>query len=294
MANKPRIAFCFSWQARTLDQTYLFFQKNLFDAAKEQWFDYDIFCAVEDDEDVDKVNLLNSTKVEKIKSSEIGKVIDIKYWDFIKTAFKTKYKRAYYSYTWVVRYLQQIYKVSRSIKLCGNHNYDIIIRLRFDTIFINKFDFKKIQSKIKDWNNIICNDQDCHSILWKICYSTWEIQDFIFIWNRISMNFLWDMFENFEQCFLWHEVEPIFKPIYRLSNFLVKILLYINNNTRIHIPSLPKEFWAYMIFIPEKAYYEYFLFKKTNVIKIDLSLFIIRKDIKQSYIRLEKKTLYEI
>jgi hypothetical protein len=36
MNNKPRIAFCFSGQARTLDQTYLFFQKNLFEAAKEQ------------------------------------------------------------------------------------------------------------------------------------------------------------------------------------------------------------------------------------------------------------------
>lgn len=294
MNKKPRIAFCFSWQARTLDQTYLFFQENFFNAAKEQGFDYDVFCAVEDDEDVDKVGLLNPTKVEKIKSSEIEKVIDKKYWDFIKTVFRTKYKRAYYTYAWVVRYLQQIYKVSRSIKLCGDYNYDIIIRLRFDTIFINKFNFKKIQSKIKDWNNIICNDQERHSIRWKTCHSTREIQDFIFIWNKISMNFLWDIFENFEQCFLWHEVKPIFQPIYRLSNFLVKILLYINNNTRIHIPSLPKEFWAYMIFIPEKSYYEYYLYHKINVIKVDLSLFVIRKDTKQSYIRLENKTEYEI
>ena len=72
---RPRIAFCFSWQARTLDQTYLFFQKNLFDAAKEQWFDYDVFCAVEDDEDADKVKLLNPTKIEKIKSGDVEKII---------------------------------------------------------------------------------------------------------------------------------------------------------------------------------------------------------------------------
>ena len=83
ISNKPRIAFCFSWQARTLDQTYLFFQKNLFDAAKEQWFDYDVFCAVEDDEDVDKVNLLNPTKVEKIKSNDIERIILNKYKNFI-------------------------------------------------------------------------------------------------------------------------------------------------------------------------------------------------------------------
>jgi len=294
MANKPRIAFCFSWQARTLDQTYLFFQKNLFDAAKEQWFDYDVFCAVEDDEDVDKVKLLNPTKVEKIKSSDVEKIIEKKYWNFIRTVFKTKYKRAYYTYDWVVRYLQQIFKVSRSIKLCWTYNYDLIFRLRFDTIFINKFNFKIIKSTINDWNNIICNDFEHCSIFWKLCHSTREISDFIFIWNHTSMIFLWDMFKNFEQCFLWHEVKAVFQPIYKLSNFLVKFLLYINNNTKIHIPSLPKEFWAYTIYIPEKAYYEYLLYNDVNIIKTNISLIVVRKIMWESIFRLSNKCKYEI
>ena len=109
MTNKPRIAFCFSWQARTLDQTYLFFQRNLFDAAKEQWFDYDIFCAVEDDEDVKKVDLLNPTKVEKIKSSKVRKIIDEKRGHFIEVEYPEKY-----GYVWrgipVINMLQMFYK----------------------------------------------------------------------------------------------------------------------------------------------------------------------------------------
>jgi hypothetical protein len=294
MANKPRIAFCFSWQARTLDQTYLFFQRNLFDAAKEQWFDYDIFCAVEDDEDVDKVNLLNPTKIEKIKSSEVEKIIETKYGEFIRTAFRTKYKRAYYTYEKVVNYLQQIFKVSSSIKLCGNcERYVLIVRLRFDTIFINKLNFKSIVKNLKN-RSIICNNQEDSSIFWKVCHSTYEIQDFFFIWDSKSMKILWDIFENFEQCFMWHEVKPLFKPIYYISNWIWQFLLFVNNNTKFHILSLPKEFGAYMIFIPEKAYYEYFLWQNINVIKENISLILIRKFVKTSYIRLEDKTKYEL
>jgi len=287
--NKPRIAFCFSWQARTLDQTYLFFQKNLFDAAKEQWFDYDVFCAVEDDEDVDKVKLLNPTKVEKIKSSEIEKIIEEKYGDFIRTAFKTKYKWAYYTYEWVVRYLQQIYKVSRSIKLCGNYEkYNIIVRLRFDTIFINKFNYNQILKDLNQGSTIICNDEEKHSIWWKICYSTWEIQDFFFFWDNISMKKLWNIFDKFEECFLWHEVKPFFKPIYIVSNRFAILFRFFK------IPTLPLEFWAYMIFIAEKCYYEYFLYNKIHVLKKIISIMILKHDIKTSYVRLEWKSDIEL
>ena len=297
MVKKPRIAFCFSWQARTLEQTYLFFQENLFDVAKEQGFSYDVFCAVEDDEDIDKVNLLNPTKVEKIKSSEVKEIIENKYWWFIKSAFKTKYKWVCHPrkvYDWAVNYLQQVYKICKSIKLCGNiDDYDIIIRLRFDVIFINKLNFSTIYESLKNWNNIICNDFDEVNFIAKFCRSTQEIQDLFFIWNSKSMKCFWDLFDNFEQCFLGHEVKTIFKPIYYLSNVLYDIHYYIYNNV-VRVPMIHKEFWAYMIFIPEKACYEYFLYHKINVIRTNISLILLRRDVKKSYIELRNKSIYEI
>ena len=185
--DKPRIAFCFSWQARTLDQTYLFFQRNLIDAAKEQWFDYDVFCAVEDDEDVDKVNYLHPTKVEKIKSREVRKIIDEKYGDFIKTAFKTRYKWAFYSYESVVNALQQLFKKQISVNMVNSETYDIIVMLRFDILFINKWNFKNIMEELRDSNCVICNSQPKDWIWWLLYADTLIIQDFFFIWSQCSI-----------------------------------------------------------------------------------------------------------
>ncbi len=300
MNKKPRIAFCFSWQARTLDQTYLFFQRNLFDAAKEQQFDYDVFCAVEDDEDVDKVKLLNPTKVEKIKSSEVEKIIEKKHGEFIRTVFRTKYKWAYYTYEWIVNYLQQLYKVSKSIMLCNDfEQYDIIVRLRFDTIFINQFNFTRIFKDLNMWNTIICNNIDLNiigikGVLWKLLKPTWQIQDFFFFGDKKSMKTLSNIFDNFQECFKWFEVKKIFKPIYYLTNWLAKFVLWVNNNSKFHIWSVPLQFWAYTIFVPEKAYFWYFKNHNIQVLKNRISIIILRKDITHSLINLLDKTEYEL
>ena len=136
MKKKWRIAFCFAWQARTLDQTYLFFQKNLFDAAKEQWFDYDVFCAVEDDEDVDKVRLLNPTIVEKIKSDDVAIMINKRYWKLINEDLPWNVLLDFD----VVRFLQQVYKVGKTIGLASD-DFCLVFKLRFDSFFFNKIKF---------------------------------------------------------------------------------------------------------------------------------------------------------
>ncbi len=68
-----KVAFCFSGQARSLDLCYPYIQKNLLDPLGENKKDYDIFCCVEDDKDTHKVNLLNPTKVLKVKTENLVK-----------------------------------------------------------------------------------------------------------------------------------------------------------------------------------------------------------------------------
>lgn len=208
MINKPRIAFCFSWQARTLDQTYLFFQRNLFDAAKEQWFDYDIFCAVEDNEDVDKVKLLNPTKVEKIKSSEVEKIIENKYWDFIKLEYKNKYW--FFWNKWCINLLQQFYKISRSILIMQWYQeehgliYNLVFKLRFDTPFARKLNFNTIINTITDNKDVIlCNK---NKLIPSLRFIT-KIEDFYFITSNENSRILWNIFNNRKECFIWHEIK---------------------------------------------------------------------------------------
>jgi hypothetical protein len=85
---KPRIAFCFSGQARTFDITYPYFKKNLFDAATEQGFEYDIFCAVEDDQDAQKIFIMNPQSYILIKSEEVERIISESHGSFINNQLK--------------------------------------------------------------------------------------------------------------------------------------------------------------------------------------------------------------
>lgn len=75
---------------------------------------------------------------------------------------------------------------------------------------------------------------------------------------------------------------------------LSNIILSIRNIIGISITEIPIELWFYTVFIPEKAYYEYFLNNKIQVVKTDISWILLRKNIKKSYVRLEEKTEYEI
>lgn len=206
--KKPRIAFCFSWQVRTLHQTFSFFKKNLFDSAKEQWFQYDVFCAVEEDEDVGKVNLLNPTKVEKIKSNKVKEIIDQKWGHFIKYEYAEKYGYSLKDETPNV--LQQLYKICQSIKLKNiyksekNISYDMVFKLRFDTPFPRKLNFKNILSTITKSDKIVlCN----RNRLIPSAKFLIKIEDFYFIMDDKASDILWDIFDNRDICFKWFEIK---------------------------------------------------------------------------------------
>lgn len=303
MNKKPRIAFCFSWQARTLDQTYLFFQKNLFDAAKEQWFEYNVFCAVEDDEDVDKVNLLNPTKVEKIKSSEVEKIIEEKFWDFIENEMYLYYD---FCDLGAKRDLQQFYKVQKSILLVWDDLYDIVMKLRFDMLYINKFNFNAILDVVKSWA-IICNDLS-HLIetqgLWstisaKLIYSYFKIEDLTFIWNKKSMSILWTAFDWFEKILRDKNKNNKYrKSIWKILSKLKIKIIEMNKKLFFNIPLTPinlliKIMWTKML-VWDCYYYLLFLKNGKKIVTTKISRILVRKNIKDSKIRLENKTQFEL
>ena len=278
MNKKPRIAFCFSWQARALDQTYLFFQKNLFDAAKEQWFEYDVFCAVEDDEDADKIKLLSPTKIEKFKSGDVAKIIGEKYGDFIRNEYVEKYWFAWNK--WSENVLQQLFKISRSIQikqdyqLKNNLTYNLVFRLRFDTPFARKLNFKEINNVVRRNENIIlCNK---NKLIPSLKFIT-IIEDFYFILSDRNSKIMWNIFYNRKECFIWHEIKNK-----KLNKFFEKVLSFCGSRYFWAILSLPIYYVYSLFFIPfcaERDWLNYFTY---NGYKIDatnyITVWIIRDD----------------
>lgn len=272
----PRIAFCFSWQARTLNQTYLFFQKNLFDAAKEQWFDYDIFCAVEDDEDVDKVKLLNPVKIEKIKSSEVEKKMqfdinndkNLKYFDCDYARFLP----------WAVQ--QQWYKIEKSFiikddyKKEKNLKYDIVFRLRFDVYFTSKINYNSVLNIVQDEWKVICNRY------WKYPNEIRSITDLYFICSdEDSTKLIDNMFSKFK--FYSKNLISLRFLIVNIASKLILFLLKINYN--IHLLSSKallnlKMKYIFWVLVPEVLLYKAFLFSQLKVFKSTIKVWLLRKN----------------
>ena len=294
--KKPKIAFCFSWQARTLDQTYIFFQKNLFDAAKDQWYDYDIFCVVEDDEDVDKVKLLNPTKIEKIKSSNVKKIIDNKYWYFLDNEI---FKYCDFIHTWIYSVLQQVYKVQSSIRLIWENQYDIILRLRFDIIYLNKFNFSKIKEDTKN-GDIICNYSYNHTwFYFKKIISYADYEDIIYIWNNNMRTVCSNLFDDFINIItsLWSHKTNKREKFYLMLKKITTISNDINKKHHI-IPITLVYYLKNIIWIKillwESYYYLFFQYHKQKLKPTKISKIILREKIRESQIQLYEKSVYEI
>lgn len=296
MNKKPRIAFCFSWQARTLDQTYIFFQKNLFDAAKEQGFDYDVFCAVEDDEDVDKVNLLKPTKVEKIKSDDVDKIIKKKWGANRKKILFWNYRYPPASPKSYSNLMQQLFKISQSIKLSkkNDEHYDIIFRLRYDFIFFNKLNFNRIVWSIKNWS-ILCNKESVlirHEFIKKRLLI---INDFFFIWNQESMSLFECIFDNIEISLKWDEKNNIVEKCF---SFLEWIVIYLNKILKHWIfPVVPFyyiETYFHKVFSAESCFYYYFKKQNINLILEEFSYILLKSHPKESFITIVDKNDFEL
>lgn len=126
-------AVCFSGLAKTLDLCYPYIKKNLLDALGS----YDIFCCIEDDENAGKTNLLNPIKIEKIKSSEVDKIIKNK----LKLLKKKNYNTFIFPESSKFNFrnmFQQFFKIKKSFEILEaymkekNIIYRHYIRIRFD------------------------------------------------------------------------------------------------------------------------------------------------------------------
>ena len=286
MNKKPRIAFCFSWQARTLDQTYPFIKTNIIDAAKEQWFDYDIFCVVEDDEDCYKVNLLNPIITEKIKSRDLDDIINIKLGKRYKNEliFSSNYFKDIMN-----KVHNQIYKIQRSLELKTKFeeknmiNYDFVLRLRYDTYFCNKLNFNHILHDVYKKDCVICNRVPNFS-------SIRAIQDFYFIrswkWAKKIEKDLFDEFDSFYDKFINIKFLSI-EIISRITAFLYHIIHVIFKKDFLFIE---KKIVLWLCW-PELLRYKFYLWKGFIITKTNISFVLQRKNNKEWCIF--HKTKYE-
>ncbi len=144
--SKKNVAVCFSGQVRRFDLCYPYLKKNLLDHLGS----YDIFCYVEDDADVSKIDVLKPVKVKKIKSSDVEKIIEPR----LKFLKKNNYKKFILPESPRFNFkniLQQLYKLNGVYEILEgymkekNVSYNYFIRIRFDFLpldVINPKDFK--------------------------------------------------------------------------------------------------------------------------------------------------------
>lgn len=150
-AKIKNAAVCFSGLARNLDLCYPYIKKNLLD----QIGSHDIFCCIEDDENADKMQLLNPVKSEKINSKDVDKIIS----NELKSLNRQNYKKFFFpeSSRFNLRNVyQQVYKVNRTLELLEeymkekNISYRYYIRIRFDLMPIDAINLKNLNIHEKE------------------------------------------------------------------------------------------------------------------------------------------------
>lgn len=285
-----KAAICFSWQARTLDKCYEYIKLNILDQIWEQWKDYDIFCCTEDDIDSYKVDkLLKPLVNQKIKSSDVEKIINLKYWELIKKNYKN------FIYPWTPRFnlrtfLQQFYKnkivneIKNEYSKKNNIDYKYVIRMRFDILPLDKLDFNQINI-----NNI--------NIPFDSLKSEIEINDMFAIWNKENMNVYYSIFDIFDEIVTMFKINPnilqkiifSFEKMYVFLYWIIINLLLLIKTPKVIIDNIFKIFWLIQWLILRKykdnncVYQEKLLYKlleknKIKLNKIKLNLFLVREN----------------
>ena len=309
---KKKIAFCFSWQARTLEQTYLLFKQNLFDVAKKQWFDFDIFCAVEDDADVEKVQLLQPLKIEKIKSHKVEQLIREKYEDFITTIYPHQYWVAGFT-KYCYNTLQQFYKVSKSMQLKANYeaekdlSYDIVLKLRFDAPFPRPLNFRTILLELQQHNNsVICNQHKYSKLTKRV--GAESIDDIYFIMDSTASTLLANIFNDWLKCFVGKEITKyvklhrLFNIIFKRNQISVTHAKTRYKNKRILAYILVLKLYTVIFFYTkffirqdtERWFLSFFETSECKIVRSQISIRIIKESVFYSVKGLFKKTKYEL
>ncbi len=285
-----------SFEKEKLILTGIDISETAINKAKKQGFDYDVFCAVEDDDDMEKVYLLNPTEITKVRSYEVEKIIKQQYGNFIETAFDTKYCFMNFSNNAILNLLHQCYKIQSCNTLkneyskLNNVEYNIVFRLRFDIFFFNKINFNSLLSDVSN-NKIICNNWSSRKIL-----SLLPIQDFFFIWNNENMDILSRCFNDFADIFRRNEIRYLFKPIYYLFNAINKfnVKLWYRINKLSHALGILNAYLFFKVYTAESCFYRHLKNNNINIKTTEISLIFIRKNIEKSFVFLKEKSSYEI
>jgi len=287
---QKKAAICFSWQARTLDKCYEYIKLNILDQIWEQWKDYDIFCCTEDDKDAYKVDeLLKPIINKKVKSSNIGKIIEEKYWELIKRNYKD------FIYPGTPRFnlktfLQQFYKnkivneVKNKYWLENNIKYLYTIRLRFDILPIDKLNFENLNNK-----NI--------TIIYDSLKDKNEINDMFAIWNKENMDIYYSIFDNCTDILsnfkisvsLYKKIIFFIEKQYVFLYWSIIKILETLNFSKIIIDNLFKIFatiqWSILkdyknknIFYQEKMLLKTLNLNNIKIQKIKLNMFLVREN----------------
>lgn len=221
-------AICFSGQVKYFELCYPYIKKNLLENFKS----YDVFCCAEDDENINKINLLNPAKVEKVKSAEV----DNKIKSILKQLRRQNYVKFFFpeSSRFNLRNVyQQMYKIEGAFKLLENYmaeknvSYKYFIRIRFDflpldPINLSSFNITKNEIIVQNMNkgpekdqinDMFCITSDFNTfksycsiystfpkiVLEKIPFKPSKIQKIYFFFEKKYVYFLFFFLELFPQ-----------------------------------------------------------------------------------------------
>lgn len=286
-----KAAICFSWQVRTLDRCLPYIRANIFDQIWEINKDYDIFCCMEDDEDAYKATqLLHPVAEKKIRSKDVEKIIDQKYWLILKL----NYKHFYYPWSMSFNlrtFLQQFYKyklcneLKNSYALEHNIEYEYVIRIRFDCLFIDKLNLSKVV-----W-------QDCIYVAEDSLRGENEVNDMFAISSSRSMDIYTSLFDEFEKILWLFPIKPnlIERFILKLERLYVyiysKIVCVLNRSKYLKGFGsflfqffcalqwrILSDFKAKNVVYPERMLFKILEKNSIHIEKIKINFFLTRKD----------------
>jgi len=149
--TKKNVALCFSGQVKKFELCYPYIKKNLLDNIGS----YDVFCCAEDDADITKIEALKPVRIEKIKSSEVDKILKEK----LKLLNKDNYKKYVFPQSSKFNFrnvYQQLFKIKRAFNLLERYikenkvKYNYFIRIRFDFLPLDAIEITKYKLKKND------------------------------------------------------------------------------------------------------------------------------------------------
>ncbi len=231
-STTKNVALCFSGQVKKFELCYPYIKKNLLDNLGS----YDVFCCVEDDADITKMEVLKPVKIEKVKSSYVDKILKEK----LKLVNKDNYKKYIFPQSSKFNFrnvYQQLFKIKGAFNLLEGYmkenevKYNYFIRIRFDFLPLDNIDLKKLKL-----------DKD------EIIVPRIRLRD---LEPRIQINDMFCVtkdFDTFEEyCSMYDEyIDIIKREISIKTNFIQKIYLWFEKKY--------DEFFLFLFNRPGKKY----------------------------------------